>query len=199
VAWSRVTRPQELGGLGVLDLTTLGYVLQLRWSWLARTDPGLSWSALPAREEPLVCAMFEASTTVQVDNGRCALFWQDRWLDGTSIRTLAPSLCRVVCARTRTSRLVCDALQDDRWIMDIEGALDTVALDQYVRLWCRLQEFHLATDGPDRFIWKWSPNQHYSSSSIYTRRSSMVSAGCRRALQDQGPSELQVLRLASIA
>jgi hypothetical protein len=30
VAWSRVTRPSELGGLGVLDLTTLGYALCLR-------------------------------------------------------------------------------------------------------------------------------------------------------------------------
>jgi hypothetical protein len=31
VAWSKVTRPKELGGLGVLDLTTLGYALQLWW------------------------------------------------------------------------------------------------------------------------------------------------------------------------
>jgi hypothetical protein len=41
VAWTRVARPQELDRLGVLDLTTLGYALQMRWSWLARTDPGL--------------------------------------------------------------------------------------------------------------------------------------------------------------
>jgi hypothetical protein len=31
VTWSKVTKPKELGGLGVLDLTTLGYALQLRW------------------------------------------------------------------------------------------------------------------------------------------------------------------------
>jgi hypothetical protein len=30
VAWSKVARPVELGGLGVLDLTTLGYSLRLR-------------------------------------------------------------------------------------------------------------------------------------------------------------------------
>jgi hypothetical protein len=29
VAWSKVARPVELGGLGVLDLTTLGYALRL--------------------------------------------------------------------------------------------------------------------------------------------------------------------------
>jgi hypothetical protein len=27
VTWSKVTRPAELGGMGVLDLTTLGYAL----------------------------------------------------------------------------------------------------------------------------------------------------------------------------
>jgi hypothetical protein len=74
VAWARVARPQELHGLGVLDLTTLRYALQLRWSWLARTNGEHCWSALPAREESLVRAMFEASTIVQVCNGRRALF-----------------------------------------------------------------------------------------------------------------------------
>jgi hypothetical protein len=69
VAWARVTRPQELGGLGVLDLTTLGYALRMRWSWLARTDPGRSWSALPVKDERLVRAMFEASTIVQISDG----------------------------------------------------------------------------------------------------------------------------------
>jgi hypothetical protein len=34
VAWAKVKRPIELGGLGIIDLTTLGYVLRLRWEWL---------------------------------------------------------------------------------------------------------------------------------------------------------------------
>jgi hypothetical protein len=69
VAWVHVALPQELGGLRILDLTKLGYTLRLRWSWLARTDPVRILSALPAREERLVHAMFDASTTVQVGNG----------------------------------------------------------------------------------------------------------------------------------
>jgi hypothetical protein len=39
VTWSQVARPQELGGLGVLDLTMISYVLRLCWSWLVRIDP----------------------------------------------------------------------------------------------------------------------------------------------------------------
>jgi hypothetical protein len=35
VAWSRVTQPVELGGLGVLDLNTLWICLWLRWEWFA--------------------------------------------------------------------------------------------------------------------------------------------------------------------
>jgi hypothetical protein len=31
VPWQCVTRPVELGGLGMLDLTTLGYALRLQW------------------------------------------------------------------------------------------------------------------------------------------------------------------------
>jgi hypothetical protein len=42
VAWAKVVKPVELGGLGVLDLVTLGYALCLRWEWLARTDPNQS-------------------------------------------------------------------------------------------------------------------------------------------------------------
>jgi hypothetical protein len=42
VAWSRVTRPVELGGLGVLDLTTMGYALRPE-------HPDHVWVALPRK------------------------------------------------------------------------------------------------------------------------------------------------------
>jgi hypothetical protein len=35
VVWSKVMQPVELGELGVLDLTTYGYVFCMRWEWLA--------------------------------------------------------------------------------------------------------------------------------------------------------------------
>jgi hypothetical protein len=53
----------------VLDLATLGYALWLRWKWLARTDLERLWVALPHKNDPIVHAMFEASTSVQVGNG----------------------------------------------------------------------------------------------------------------------------------
>jgi hypothetical protein len=88
-AWSRVTRHAELGGLGVIDLTTLGYALRLRWEWLAKTNPSRLWAALPCTTEPVVRAMFEASTLVVLGNGVRTLFWDDRWVEGKSIACLA--------------------------------------------------------------------------------------------------------------
>ena len=39
VAWPIVCRPTDFGGLGVLDLRFFGFVLRLRWEWLARSEP----------------------------------------------------------------------------------------------------------------------------------------------------------------
>jgi hypothetical protein len=87
-----VARPLELGGLGVLNLTMMGYALMLRWECLARTDPDRMSSVITSKPERIVCAMYEASTSVQVDNGRQTLFWADKWIDGESVAQLAPAL-----------------------------------------------------------------------------------------------------------
>jgi hypothetical protein len=57
-----LTSMDRLGGhtsLGVLDLTTLGYALRLRWEWLACTEPDRLWAKLPSRSERIVKATFE--------------------------------------------------------------------------------------------------------------------------------------------
>jgi hypothetical protein len=91
---------------------------------------------------------------IQVGNGHLTLFWCDRWLDGSSIQSLAPNLCNTVRARTRAMQLVCEALHGERWIRDIEGVLDMSTLEQYVNLWARLQELQLDGDTDNCFIWK---------------------------------------------
>jgi hypothetical protein len=85
--------------------------------------------------------MFEASTTVHLGNDWSALFWCDRWLDGSSIQSMAPNLCNTVRVGTRARRLVYDALQNERWIRDIKGALDMAALEQYVMLCAPCRRF----------------------------------------------------------
>jgi hypothetical protein len=81
MAWSRVARPVELGGVSVIDLMTMGYALWLCWEWLARTEPQRLWTAMPSKTERVVLAMFEASVTVQIGNGAQTLFWHDRLVE----------------------------------------------------------------------------------------------------------------------
>jgi hypothetical protein len=72
-----------------------------------------------------------------------------------------------VSNRASKSRLVSDALLGDCWIRDISGSLSVLALQQYVSLWVRIQQVQLHPNSPDRFIWKWSSSQQYSSASAY--------------------------------
>jgi hypothetical protein len=39
LAWPKVCRSQELGGLGILDLKSLGFALIVRWPWLKKSKP----------------------------------------------------------------------------------------------------------------------------------------------------------------
>jgi hypothetical protein len=39
LAWPKVTCPKELGGLGIHDVSMLGWALRAHWSWLQRTKP----------------------------------------------------------------------------------------------------------------------------------------------------------------
>jgi hypothetical protein len=119
---------------------------------------------MPSKTERVVRAMFEASVTVQIGNGAQTLFWHDRWLNGSSISALH----RTWSKRVRNSRLVVDALLNNQWIHDITGSLSTAALGQYVRLWVQMQRVQLLHDTQDKFVWKWSPSQQYSSSAYRT-------------------------------
>ena len=46
VAWEKVQRPLDLGGLGILNLELMSWALQIRWLWLKKTDPNRSWVGL---------------------------------------------------------------------------------------------------------------------------------------------------------
>jgi hypothetical protein len=87
----------------VLDLTTLGYALRLRWEWLARTEPRRLWTQLPSCAKRIVRAMFEVSVIVQIRDRARALFWSDRWLDGAVVASTAPLVVAAVSLRCTSS------------------------------------------------------------------------------------------------
>jgi len=47
LAWPKVCRAKELGGLGISDLKSLGIALWIRWPWLKKSEPDKPWASLP--------------------------------------------------------------------------------------------------------------------------------------------------------
>ncbi|XBH56154.1 hypothetical protein VPH35_078058 [Triticum aestivum] len=74
VNWCRACRPVEYGGLGIRDLERAGLALRLRWMWLARTDTDRAWQGLDLQFSKEERALFFASTTMMLGDGRTTLF-----------------------------------------------------------------------------------------------------------------------------
>ncbi|GJN10436.1 hypothetical protein PR202_ga28530 [Eleusine coracana subsp. coracana] len=99
VSWGKVTRPKELGGLGIFDLKNLGWALWVRWLWLQKTDPNHPWSIFQIQVPGQVRSLFAMAMSTEVGNGTTTLFWEDRWLHGQRIVDVAPQLYKVIAKR----------------------------------------------------------------------------------------------------
>lgn len=134
-----------------------------RWAWLQRTDPTKTRALLPAVQEKQVTAMVEASLLV---NGTNALFWTDKWLDGRSIKWLAPNLFMAIPQKTTRTRMVKEALHLRRWARDITGAMTWQVTREYLSLWRCLRDIILDMEA-DRFIWKWTGSGDHLFAATY--------------------------------
>jgi hypothetical protein len=64
VAWDKVCKPIEYGGLGIImNLKILGYALRIRWLWLQKLRDGC-WTDFQLSPEPEVKSMFDASVRI---------------------------------------------------------------------------------------------------------------------------------------
>jgi hypothetical protein len=166
VNWKRVCRPISYGGLGVQDIERAGLALRLRWLWLSRTDDSRAWSGLDLQFSADEHALFFASTTMCVGDGRRALFWEDRWISGKAVKELAPHLYACVPKRRRKTRTVADGLLENCWARDIQGLLGIHEIGQYLLIWQAIQGTTLSAM-PDQLLWKWNASGTYTASSCY--------------------------------
>jgi len=153
VAWEKVMRPIDLGGLGIHNLEIMGWALQMRWLWFEKTKPDRPWAGLEIPVHPNTAALFTVSVFTTVGNGHNTLFWTDRWLHGCNIENLAPNVFKCIPARLRKSRTVREALLDLTWVSDIRGALGWLGLVEYLELWDVLTDVVLQ-DTEDIHHWK---------------------------------------------
>ncbi|XP_051219522.1 uncharacterized protein [Lolium perenne] len=110
--WARVCRPLNLGGLRIPDLARMATSLRVRWLLRMRTDPPRPWRGLDMQFSKAELDIFAASTSMVVGNGESALFWEDLWMDGRSIKEMAPEVYELVPKRRRKARMVREALLD---------------------------------------------------------------------------------------
>jgi hypothetical protein len=166
VSWDIVTRPLDLGGLGISNLLYQSWALQAKWLWLEKTDPNKPWSGLDLPIQQHVKRFFTSSIVTLVGNGYNTLFWTDRWLDGSCIQDFAPAVVANVGKRAISSRTVAHALQNWQWVSDIEIPLNLPGLQQYLNLWDALRGVVL-TQEADRHVWIHSSSGQFSSKSCY--------------------------------
>jgi hypothetical protein len=91
VAWGRVCRPLQLGGLGISSFLELCWALRMRWLWLQKTDPTRPWSDLHIKVPGKARAFFMEVVITEVGDGTNTKFWKDKWLYGKRIKDLTPS------------------------------------------------------------------------------------------------------------
>lgn len=123
VAWQKVCRPKQLGGLGVLDLQKHGLALRLRWEWLRRTDDARPWQGLPLSMDAQVQSAFNSLVHWKVGNGERILFWKDRWIEGWTVAEIAPLVRAKVRTQVVNKRTVSKAWHLHRCANDISGEL----------------------------------------------------------------------------
>jgi hypothetical protein len=88
-------------------------------------------------------------------DGSRALFWEDNWLAGCSVKLLAPNLWAAVSPRVRRSRTVQEGLSTGprgiRWVADITHARTVQVIVQFLSIWDLVRAVRLSPV-PNRFV-----------------------------------------------
>ncbi|KAM0904437.1 hypothetical protein ACQ4PT_017999 [Festuca glaucescens] len=132
VAWDSVCKPLRLGGLGIKNLRMQGVALRVRWEWLQRTDSSRPWKGLRMANDHQASEVLNSLATVQVGDGRQALFWKDRWLNGRTAEEVAPVVTALVMTRTRNRRSVQEALIDNGFVVVAQDVMEELLLEHEV-------------------------------------------------------------------
>jgi hypothetical protein len=68
VALAKVTRPLDLGGLGIPNSEVMAWALQLRWQWLRKTRADRPWTDLELPSHPNSLVFFAIAIITEVGN-----------------------------------------------------------------------------------------------------------------------------------
>lgn len=156
--------PPSLGGLGIIDLEKISRALRLRWIWYFWDSRERPWKQLKLPIDDQDKMLFMAATKVTVGNGNKAQFWHSRWLQGEAPATLFPALLK---HSKRKNRSVKEALEDEKWIQDIDHNLTQNLIAEFIALWGLLQDVTLTPHQEDVITWLYIADGVYTAKSAY--------------------------------
>jgi hypothetical protein len=175
LAWPKVARPKDLGGLGIQDVRQLSLALRARWPWMQKTDLQRPWAQFQIQMGREVQSLIDMAVVTVIGDGSDTLFWKDRWFDGRKIQDIAPNIYAMVPKRVINRRRTSEALQNMSWIADFRGALTVAIILEFVELYQRLDEVVLQEGVSDTHIWKLLASGQFSNSSAYR---ALFQGGC---------------------
>jgi hypothetical protein len=108
-------------------------------------------------------ALFAAATQITLGDGSKAVFWTDRWFRDQIPAEIAPEIYSISIRKNRTVK---EALENERWLLDLRHHLDVQHLPQLFRLAHLIDSIHL-TDEPDDITWRFGAKPYYSARSAY--------------------------------
>jgi hypothetical protein len=114
--------------------------------------------------------LFNASVSIKLGPGSNVLFWEDAWIGGLAIDSIAPAVLELVKPAVRRTRTVQQGKLNNSWAQDISGQLSVDAVVQYLRLWeAASHELQQVDDiaVSDVFRWRWTADGSYSSKGAY--------------------------------
>jgi hypothetical protein len=141
ISWDKISRPLDLGGLGIPNLHKMNWALQLRWLWLQKTAPSKPWSGLDLKISSQTRALFQVAVSTTIGNGISTFFCKDKWIHGYSIMDLAPLIAAAVPKKIKEVRTVQQTLTSHFWVHDIQRNLSLAEIEQYLQLWEVLETF----------------------------------------------------------
>jgi hypothetical protein len=83
--------------LGIKELKKFSRALKMRWLWYMWDQKERPWKGIFIITDLTDRQLLFCSTTVTIGDGKCTLFWEARWLNGTSPKEITPSLVADPC------------------------------------------------------------------------------------------------------
>jgi hypothetical protein len=152
------------GGLGILDLERFTRALRLRWLWFRWKQKQRAWNGLEIPCDKYDHDLFNASTVVNIGDGRKAAFWTSPWINGDTAKNLAPHLYQKTCRKKIT---VQKALANNKWIDHIYPPTTQAEINDFVHLWEAIKDIQLNPEVEDEIKWRWTENGEYTARSAY--------------------------------